>query len=68
MAENLGEMWQVGVIRNWNTMNRFHCPYSGKKLLYKEIGGKLERLQDRVDCWSCSNSFKHRSSLSGIPC
>ena len=46
--EQLGEMWQVGLVRNWNTMNRFHCPFSGEPLLHRPIGGELESLPGQL--------------------
>ena len=51
--DQLNEMWQVGLVRNWNTMNRFHCPNSGEPLQYRPIGGNLEDLPQQMVLVSC---------------
>jgi len=37
----LDEMWERGAVRDRNRLNRFHCPATGKRLLYVQPMGAL---------------------------
>jgi hypothetical protein len=39
--KNLGELWDYGVVRDRNYLNRFCCPVSGKPFLYQELPGDV---------------------------
>ena len=38
---SLGQMWELGVIRDRNYINRFHCPVTGKPFLYTQLPGSI---------------------------
>jgi hypothetical protein len=42
--KNLGELWEREVVRDRNRVNRFHCPVTGKPLLYAEPPGDLSNI------------------------
>lgn len=42
--KELGDLWEREIIRDRNRVNRFHCPATGKPLVYAEPPGDVSRL------------------------
>lgn len=43
----LGELWERGFIRDRNHLNRFHCPVTGRSLLYEKPKEGLSKISPR---------------------
>lgn len=46
--QDLGQIWEREVLKDRNRVNRFHCPQTGKPLLYRPLGIALESLTPRT--------------------
>lgn len=46
--KELGELWEHGVVRDRNRLNRFYCPVTGKPLLYNVPTSDLDHIDKRT--------------------
>jgi len=51
--EQLNELWTTQQLKDRNRVNRFHCPVSGKPLLYRQPKGTLENTSPRMVLVAC---------------
>ena len=46
--KSLDELWEQEVLKDRNRVNRFHCPVTGAKLLYKALDGDVTTASPRT--------------------
>lgn len=46
--KSLDELWEQDVIKDRNRVNRFHCPVTGERLLYKPLAGDVTTASPRT--------------------